>query len=217
MIDFAAAREAMVDSQVRPSDVTEYPIIEAMLSVPREDYVPATYRPVAYLGEHIPLAPGRVLLDPRVFAKLLDTLDVTRADLVLDVGCGLGYSSAVIARIAEAVIALEEDEALAAEAEAQIAAHAVDNAMVQTGPLAQGVARHGPYDCILIEGGVQKVPEALTDQLKEGGRIVAIFAGAHKGQARIGLKSATGIVWRRAFDATAPVLPGFAMSKEFEF
>lgn len=217
MIDFAAAREAMVDSQVRPSDVTAYPIIEAMLDVPREDYVPENFRSVAYLGDHIPLAPGRVLLDPRVFAKLLDALDVTRTDLVLDVGCGLGYSSAVIARIAQAVIALEEDEGFAAEAEARIAAHSVDNTMVQTGPLTDGVARHGPYDGILIEGGVQTVPEGLTAQLKEGGRIVAIFGDAHKGQARIGLKSSTGVVWRRAFDATAPVLPGFRMSKKFEF
>ena len=217
MIDFAAAREAMVDSQVRPSDVTAYPIIAAMLDVPREDYVPEAFRSVAYLGEHIPLAPGRVLLDPRVFAKLLNALDVSRTDLVLDVGCGLGYSTAVIARIAEAVIALEEDEALAGEAETRIGTHSVDNAMVQTGPLTQGVARHGPYDAILVEGGVETVPETLTDQLKEGGRIVAIFGDGHKGQARIGLKSKTGMVWRRAFDATAPVLGGFTLSKEFEF
>ncbi len=217
MIDFTAAREAMVDSQVRPSDVTAYPIIAAMLAVPREDFVPETFRSVAYLGEHIPLAPGRVLLDPRVFAKLLDALDVTRRDLVLDVGCGLGYSTAVIARIAEAVIALEEDAGLAADAEARIAAHSVDNAMVQTGPLTGGVAKHGPYDAILVEGGVEMVPDALTGQLKEGGRIVAIFGDGHKGQARIGLKSGTRMVWRTVFDAAAPVLRGFALSKEFEF
>jgi len=217
MIDFAASREAMVDSQVRPSDVTAYPIIEAMLDVPREDYVPESFRGVAYLGEHIPLAPGRVLLDPRVFAKLLDALDVTSSDLVLDVGCGLGYSSAVIARIAEAVVALEEDEALASEARTRIDTHSVDNAMVQTGALTDGVARHGPYDAVMIEGGVQTVPDGLIAQIKEGGRIVAIFGDAHKGQAKIGLKSSTGMIWRRAFDATAPVLPGFGMSKEFEF
>ena len=143
MIDYAAAREAMVDRQVRPSDVTRYPIIEAMLAVPREDFVPEALRPVAYLGEHVPLAPGRVLLDPRVFAKLLDALAVGPRDLVLDVGCGLGYSTAVLARMAEAVVALESDPAMAAEAERLLGEHAVDNAVVQAGPLADGVPAHG--------------------------------------------------------------------------
>lgn len=117
MIDFAAAREVMVDRQVRPADVTLYPIIDAMLAVPREEFVPEALRPVAYFGDHVPLAAGRVLLDPRVFGKLLDGLNIGPSDLVLDVGCGMGYSSAVIARMAEAVVALEEDPALAADAE----------------------------------------------------------------------------------------------------
>jgi protein-L-isoaspartate(D-aspartate) O-methyltransferase len=217
MIDFATAREAMVDGQVRPSDVTRYPIILAMLTVPREDYVPDALREVAYLGEHVPLARGRVVLDPRVFAKMLDALAVGPKDLVLDVGCGLGYSAAVLARMAEAVIALEEDEVLAAGAEAALTAHAVDNAVVQKGPLAAGVPAHGPYDAIVIEGAVTRVPEALTDQLKPGGRIVAIFQDGPNGQARLGLKTGSGMAWRRIFDATAPILPGFAAAKAFEF
>lgn len=217
MIDFATAREAMVDGQVRPSDVTRYPIILAMLDVPREDYVPGPLREVAYLGEHVPLAPGRVVLDPRVFAKMLDALAVGPKDLVLDVGCGLGYSTAVLAHMAEAVIALEEDEALAAGAEAALTAHAVDNAVVQKGPLAEGVPAHGLYDAIVIEGAVARVPEALTDQLKPGGRIVAIFQDGANGQARLGLRTEGGMAWRRIFDATAPMLPGFAATKAFEF
>jgi protein-L-isoaspartate(D-aspartate) O-methyltransferase len=217
MIDFATAREAMVDGQVRPSDVTRYPIILAMLTVPREDYVPDALREVAYLGEHVPLARGRVVLDPRVFAKMLDAIAVGPRDLVLDVGCGLGYSAAVLARMAEAVIALEEDEVLAAGAEAALTAHAVDNAVVQKGPLAAGVPAHGPYDAIVIEGAVTRVPDALTDQLKPGGRIVAIFQDGANGQARLGLRTETGIAWRRIFDATAPILPGFATAKAFEF
>jgi protein-L-isoaspartate(D-aspartate) O-methyltransferase len=217
MIDFATAREAMVDGQVRPSDVTRYPIILAMLTVPREDYVPDALREVAYLGEHVPLARSRVVLDPRVFAKMLDALAVGPKDLVLDVGCGLGYSTAVLARMAEAVIALEEDEGLATGAEAALTAHAVDNAVVQTGALAAGVPAHGPYDAIVIEGAVTRVPEALTDQLKPGGRIVAIFQDGPNGQARLGLKTGSGMAWRRIFDATAPILPGFAAAKAFEF
>ena len=217
MIDFAAAREAMVDCQVRPSDVTRYPIILAMLSVPREDYVPAGLREVAYLGEHVPLGSGRVLLDPRVFAKMLDAIDIGPKDLVLDVGAGLGYSTAVIARMAEAVIALEEDATLAAEAEAALAAHSVDNAVIEVAPLASGVPAHGLYDAIVVEGGVERMPQALADQLKPGGRIVAIFMDGALGQARLGVSTEAGVAWRRVFDATAPLLPGFAAEKAFEF
>jgi protein-L-isoaspartate(D-aspartate) O-methyltransferase len=217
MIDFAAAREAMVDRQVRTADVTSYPIIAAMLTVPREDYVPEALRPVAYLGEHVPLGPGRVLLDPRVFAKLLDALDLGPSDLVLDVGCGLGYSAAVLARLAEAVIALEEDPGLAREAEALLAAHSVDNAVVQTGALAAGVPEHGPFDAILIEGAIEVLPEPLADQLKPGGRIAAIFVEGARGHARLGVRAGSGVVWRRVFDAAAPVMPGFAATKAFEF
>ncbi len=217
MNDFAAAREAMVDGQVRPSDVTRYPIILAMLDVPREDFVPAALRPVAYFGGHVPLGPGRVVLDPRVFAKMLDAVAIGPNDLVLDLGCGLGYSTAVIARMAEAVVALEEDERLAADAEATLTAHGVDNAAVETGPLVDGVPAHGLYDAIVVEGGVERLPEALVAQLKSGGRIVAIFMDGPLGQARLGVNTAQGVAWRRVFDATAPVLPGFAAAKAFEF
>lgn len=217
MIDYTAAREAMVDGQVRPSDVTRYPIIAAMLRIPREDFVPETLRPVAYLGEHVPLGPGRVLLDPRTFAKMLDALAVGPDDLVLDLGCGYGYSAAVIARMAEAVVAVEEDAALAREAEARLAAHGADNAVVHAGPLAGGAAEHGPYDAVIVEGGIGRLPEAIADQVKTGGRLIALFVEDGHGQARLGIKTASGIAWRRVFDAAAPVLPGFERAKAFEF
>jgi protein-L-isoaspartate(D-aspartate) O-methyltransferase len=185
--------------------------------VPREDFLPAALKPVAYLGEHVPLAPGRVLLDPRVFAKLLDALDPGPGDLVLDLGCGLGYSTAVVARMAEAVVALESDPAMAAEAEALLGAHGVDNAVVQAGPLDEGVAEHGPFDAILVEGAIETLPHKIEAQLKVGGRIAAIFAEGAGGQARLGLRTPQGIAWRRIFDATAPVLPGFAATKAFVF
>ena len=217
MVDYAAAREAMVDRQVRPADVTLYPIIEAMLAVPREVFVPASLQPVAYLGEHIAIAPGRVLLDPRVFAKLLDGLNVGPTDLVLDVGCGTGYSTAVLARMAEAVVALEEDPGLAAEAETLLADLSVDNAVVQTGALAVGDPEHAPFDVIILQGSAETVPDALVAQLKPGGRIAAIVADGAGGRANLGLRTETGLVWRRLFDATAPLLPGFERSKAFEF
>lgn len=217
MTDFATAREAMVDRQVRPADVTLYPIIEAMLAVPREAYVPDALRPIAYLGDHVPLANGRVLLDPRVFAKMLDALNPGPSDLVLDLGCGTGYSTAVLTRMAEAVIALEEDPTLAAEAERLLSLHAIDNAVVETAPLARGVPEHGPFDAVIVEGAVETLPDAILDQVKPGGRIVAIFAAGAGGQARLGLRTPQGVTWRRLFDATAPVLPGFAATKAFEF
>ncbi|MCH5372745.1 MAG: hypothetical protein JJ992_02125, partial [Planctomycetes bacterium] len=111
MTDYATRRVVMVDTQVRPSDVTKFPIIEAMLSVPRETFVPDAWREAAYAGENIPLGGGRVVLEPRTLAKMLDALNVDNDELVLDVGCGLGYSSAVVARMAQAVIAIEEDAA----------------------------------------------------------------------------------------------------------
>lgn len=217
MIDFAAARIRMVDSQVRPSDVTRYPIIEAMLAVPREEFVPRPLKPVAYAGDHVALAPGRVVLDPRVFGKLLDALEIGPSDLVLDIGAGLGYSTAVIARLAEAVIAIEEDEAMAAEAASGLAAQSVDNAVVTPGALAAGDPAHGPYDAIVIEGGIETLPADLAAQLKDGGRIGAIFMSGAGGQARVGVKTGERIAWRYAFDASAPVLPGFAAAKPFAF
>ncbi|MFN4171013.1 MAG: protein-L-isoaspartate O-methyltransferase family protein [Pseudorhodobacter sp.] len=215
MTDFSSRRTMMVDTQVRPSDVTKFPIIEAMLAVPREVYVPQALREAAYMGENLDLGGDRVILEPRSFAKLLDAMDLRPADLVLDLGCGLGYSTAVVARIVDAVIALEEDESMAAEAELRLAEQGVDNAAVMTGELAGGAAKHGPYDAILVEGAVEQVPEALLAQLAEGGRIGCIFMAGRLGVARIGFKTGQGVIWRDVFNAAAPVVPGFRKVAEF--
>lgn len=215
MTDFQTRRVMMVDTQIRPSDVTKFPIIEAMLSVPREVYVPRDKREAAYMGENIALRPGRVVLEPRTLAKLLDALDIQPTELVLDLGCGLGYSAAVIARLADAVVAVEEDEAMAAEAEQLLSQEAVDNAAVIAAPLAHGAAKHGPYDVITLQGGVEEVPEAVLAQLKDGGRIGAVFMEGALGVARVGYKAEGRISWRFAFNATAPVLPGFAVTHAF--
>jgi protein-L-isoaspartate(D-aspartate) O-methyltransferase len=215
MTDFAARRVMMVDTQIRPSDVTKYPVIAAMLEIARENFVPASLSEAAYVGTNVDLAPGRVLLEPRTFAKMLDALDIQRGDLVLDVGCGLGYSTAVIARLAEAVVALEEDTAMAADAEAALAASGVENAAVITGPLAAGSAKHGPFDAIILQGGVETLPEPIMAQIKDGGRIACLFVEGALGVVRIGVKSGQRIAWRDAFNAGAPVLPGFARKAEF--
>lgn len=215
MSDFSTRRVMMVDTQVRPSDVTKFPIIEAMLAVPREVYVPAAKREAAYMGENLDLAPGRVMLEPRTLAKMLDALDVQPTETVLDLGCGFGYSAAVIARMAHAVIAVEEDATLAAEAQRTLSAEGVDNAAVIVGALVAGNAKNAPFDVITLQGGAEVVPEALLAQLRDGGRIGAIFMDGALGTAMVGYKIDGKLTWRFAFNATAPVLPGFAKARAF--
>lgn len=216
-MDFTAARVAMVDCQVRPSDVTRFDIIDAMLSVAREEFVPSALRSVAYSGDQLPLSGGRVMLDPRVMGKFLDAVAPSQEDLVLDIGCGFGYSTALIARLAQAVVAVEEDEAMAKSAEETLRDQDVDNVMVAHAPLSVGAPEHGPYDVITLQGAIEDLPDALLDQLKLGGRIGAIKADGVIGQFAIGTKTDAGIAWRSVFDATAPVLPGFEREKSFSF
>ncbi|MEJ2036274.1 MAG: protein-L-isoaspartate O-methyltransferase [Maritimibacter sp.] len=217
MSDFNSLRTMMVDTQIRPSDVTKYPIIEAMLTIPRENFVPDALRGAAYAGAPIELAENRVMFEPRTLAKTLEVLDIRSGDAVLVLGAGLGYSAAVIAHFAEYVVALEEDEALAGEAEKNLSEQGADNVAVLTGALTEGDARHGPYDAIIVEGAVQDVPARLTDQLKDGGRIAVIFAQGDMGALRIGHRIGNRIDWRLAFNAAAPVLPGFQKKAEFVF
>lgn len=215
MPDFAARRTAMVDTQIRPADVTRFPIIDAFLRVPRERFVPDGLLEAAYVGENLDLGSGRVLLAPRTQAKLIEALAPQPGDLALDVGCATGYGAAILARLSEAVIALEEDPALAAEAQAALAEIGADNAVVVEGPLTEGMARHGPYDLIAVEGAVETVPPALTEQLKEGGRIAVIFMEERLGVARLGSKWDGAVTWRYAFNAAAPVLSGFHLPHVF--
>jgi protein-L-isoaspartate(D-aspartate) O-methyltransferase len=217
MIDFEAARRAMVDRQVRPSDVTQFPIIEAMLAVPRERFVPRASREVAYADAPIPLAPGRALVEPRTFAKMLSAADLRASDLVLDVGCGYGYSAVVAARMAAAVVALEADATMARQATELAAALEALNLMVVEGPLPQGAPAQGPYDAILVEGGIEVEPAALLAQLKDGGRLVAIRMQGAYGQCRVWTRAGETVSSRRAFDVSAPLLPGFDAADTFAF
>ncbi len=215
MSDFASRRIMMVDTQVRPSDVTKFPIIDAMLTVPRELYVPGDRREAAYVGENLEIGSGRVLLEARTLAKLLDALDIQPNELVLDLGCGLGYSAAVIARLADTVVAVEADEALAADAQRLLSEEGVDNALVMAGPLQEGAPKHAPYDVITVQGGVETLPEAILAQLKDGGRIGAVFMDGVLGTAMVGFKSDGRMSWRSVFNAAAPVLAGFRKTRSF--
>ncbi|WP_377507605.1 protein-L-isoaspartate O-methyltransferase [Octadecabacter sp. R77987] len=215
MADYASRRTMMVDTQVRPSDVTKFPIIDAMLSVPREEFLPADKSESAYVGENITLAGGRTVLEPRTFAKMLDALMIDPADVVLDLGCGLGYSTAVLAQMAEFVVAVEDDSDRVGEAQQNLSEHGVDNAAVVEGPLHEGAKKSGPYDIIMLQGAAEQVPDTLLDQLKEGGRIAVVFAESALGVVRIGHKLDGAVTWRFAFNAGAPVVDGFAREADF--
>lgn len=215
MSDFSARRVMMVDTQVRPSDVTKFPIIEAMLSVPREAFVPDAKREAAYVGENLDIGAGRIMVEARTLAKMLDALDIQPSDAVLDIACGLGYSTAVMARMAKSVVGVEQDTTLAAAAGVALAKLGVSNVAIVADALPAGAAKSGPFDAICIQGGVQDVPDALLAQLAEGGRIGAIFMQGALGAVKIGHKSDGRVTWRFAFNATAPVLKGFAKAVAF--
>jgi len=205
----------MVDTQVRPSDVTKFPIIDAMLSVPREAYVPNALREAAYVGENLDLGEGRTLLEPRTFAKMIDALEIDTSDVILDIGCGFGYSTAILARLGDFAVGLEDDATRATDAQAILSEQGIDNAAVMEGVLAEGVVKSGPYDIIVLQGAVEVVPDTVTDQLREGGRIAAIFAEGALGVVRIGYKIDGLVNWRFAFNAGAPVLSGFEKDVAF--
>lgn len=209
MTDFATQRVMMVDTQVRPSDVTKFPIIAAMLAVAREDFVPPACRDTAYIGESLDLGAGRVVMDARVLAKLLDALDIQPDEQVLDLGAGLGYGAAILARLAGHVTAVEENAAMADH----IRAAGLDNVSVQTAPLTQG--GQGTFDAILIEGGVEQVPAEILGNLRDGGRIAAVFMQGALGIAKIGHKSGQNVTWRFAFNASLPILAGFSQKTVF--
>jgi protein-L-isoaspartate(D-aspartate) O-methyltransferase len=217
MFDSATARRMMVDGQVRTADVHNPDLLEAMLTIPRERFVPPSLAGQAYVDSDIEIAPGRVLLKPMVFAKLIEALDVRATDHVLDVGCGLGYSSAVLVRLAASVIALEEDPALASQAKAGLAAEGAARVTVATGPLNVGWPAAAPYDLILLNGATEIVPEGLGSQLQPDGRLACVFGRAPAVKAMIYRVSEGRLVGRAVFDAAAPVLPGFVAPPAFVF
>ncbi len=217
MTDYAAARKQMVDSQLLPNKVTDARLIEAMSAVPREAFLPQSRRGVAYVDEDVQVAPGRYVIEPMVFARMLQEAAIRKTDAVLDVGCATGYSTAVLARIAGVVVAVEEDIALAAQASANLASTGVENAAVTAGPLNAGYPAQAPYDVIVLEGSVEEVPAPLLDQLGEGGRLVAVLAGRGMGKATLYTRSGGVIGHRQLFDAGLPPLPGFAREAGFVF
>ena len=217
MIDFVQARRMMVDGQVRPSDVTDRDLLAAMLDVPRERFAPDALAGVAYLDRDIPIDPKRALLKPMVLARLIQAAQVGAGDHVLDAACGSGYSSAILARIAASVVALEDDEARSRHCGEILKGLGVANVTVVSGPLEAGWPARAPYDVILLNGAVEVDPHGLLGQLKEGGRLVTVRGAGPDGKAMLYRKDRGEIGSRTLFDAAAPVLPSFVRAPAFTF
>jgi protein-L-isoaspartate(D-aspartate) O-methyltransferase len=217
MPDYATLRANMVDTQVMANGVTEERILEAFRAVARELFVPAAKRGIAYAETPIEIVPGRFLLSPRCFAKLVELADIRAEDTVLDVGCATGYSTAIIARLARRVIALEEDAALVRIASDMLHSLHTANATLVQGALAPGHRGGAPYDVIVIEGGVEEVPAPLLAQLAEGGRLVAMLQREAQGRAIVFLNEAGRMGHRFDFDDSAAVLSGFRQPAGFVF
>jgi protein-L-isoaspartate(D-aspartate) O-methyltransferase len=221
MSGFSTARQNMVDCQVRPSDVTDVPIIDAMLEVPREAFVPQNQRALAYLDLDLDVSEGasvkRFLIKPAVMARMLQAAEIKATDAVLVVGCATGYAAAVVAKIAGQVTATEGDSSLAAKAGTALAGLGLGTVTVRGAAAADGDSAAAPYDVIVLNGATEIIPEGLFRQLKQGGRLVGVFAATLPPRATIVTHSHDDFGHRALFDAVAPVLPGLERVPAFVF
>ncbi len=218
-VDFSELRVKMVDGQVRTTDVTSLPLITAMLSVPREEFVPDQRKALAYIDEDIPLSDlgDRYLMKPSPLARMIQLAEVGQEDNVLCVGSGTGYAAAVLSKLAKSVVALESDAALADSSAKTLAGLGCDTVTVVNGALQEGHNKGGPYDVILVCGSVEELPQTLTAQLAEGGRLVVAEGHGNAGVVRVYLKAEGLATGRRAFNAAVKPLPGFERASVFEF
>ena len=216
-MDFAAARQNMVDCQILPNRVDDQRIVDALLKIPREKFVPDNLTGIAYVDEIVPLGGQRYVMEAMVVARLLQTAALNAEDVALSIGCGTGYATAVLAQIVDTVVAVEPDKGLAQKANENLAAIGLDNVAVVEGKLEDGNIEQGPFNVIFFDGAVQTVPDAICDQLAEGGRLVAIVAGERVGTAYLYSRFGDVISKREVFDAGTPLLPGFGKQKAFVF
>lgn len=218
-MDYATARRNMVESQIRTNRVDDPLVVAAMRDVPREAFLPKTVSAFAYVDEAIQVSPGRYLLEPLVLARLLQAAEIQETDIALEIGCATGYAAAVMSRIANTVVALESDKTLAGAATKTLADLQFDTVAVVEGPLADGYPKQAPYDVIVFGGAVAAVPDAILDQLGEGGRLVAVVQGrpGTVGKGVLLTRSGGLISRREMFDLGAPFLPGFEPHPTFTF
>jgi len=217
-MDYAAARRNMVESQVRTNKVTDRGILDAMLTLPRESFVPKASQSLAYVDEDIAVAPGRYLMEPFVLGRLLQAAALQPSDVALVVGCSTGYAAAVVAQLSATVLAIESDADLASEAMRILAEQSIDNVVVEVADHTKGWPEQGPYDVILIDGAVADVPAAILDQLGEGGRLVTVVKQPEMvGRATLYGKRGGTVSHRALFDAAVNMVPGFEKEAGFVF
>lgn len=218
-MDFSAARHNMVECQIRPNQVTDERIVDAMSAIPRENFVPAEMSEVAYVDEALPVGKGRYLMEPVLLARLLQEAAISAEDLVLVLGCGTGYSAAVAARLAGTVVAIEEDASMSRAASDALGKLDIDNAAVIEAKVTVGYPEQAPYDVIFIGGAVADIPPSILDQLSgEGGRLVAIRMRANEqGKGIIAQKFSDNVTIREFVDGATPYLPGFEPVPAFSF
>ena len=216
-MDFAVARHNMVESQIKPNRVTDTLVMDALAELPREKFVPKALQGIAYVDEAIDIGGGRHLMETWVLARLLQTAEVQTDDIALIIGCGSGYEAAVMAYIANTVVALESDENMATQANGTLSELSIDTVAVVNGGLVQGYSRQAPYDVIFINGAVPEIPERLSSQLAEGGRLVAIVGEGAYGKGTLVTRYNDVITSRVVFDAGTPTLPGFEQDSHFSF
>ena len=211
------ARKNMVNNQLFTNKLTDDQIARAFLSVPREKFVPKLLQSVAYIDEGIDLGNNRILIEPVAFARLIQAAKIVSTDIVLDIACANGYSSAILAQLAATVVGLETDEDTIIAAETKLAELHIDNVAVVKGDLAAGYEEQGPYDCIFVNGAVEMVPDTYVSQLAEGGRMAVVERKGQLSQAVL-YTTRDGLISRRElFDAMVPVLPGFELANRFQF
>jgi len=215
MHDYSKARQNMVDCQIRTCDVTNHALLEALLEVPRERFVAQKDVELAYIDEDIAIGDSRFLMEPAPFAKLVQAVGIGADDVVLDVGCGSGYSSAVMSRFASLVIALEENDDLAAFAAKTLEALDYDNVAVVKGKLNEGYASEGPYDIVFVNGAVETIPSALFEQVKDGGKLIVVEGQGNSAIARQYDRRGDDISGRNLFNCAVKPLPGFERKAEF--
>ena len=218
-MDYSLARRHMVDSQILPNRVTDERLISVIAELPREKLLSDNRRPLAYADDSVPIEEGRHLMMPMVFSRLIDAAEVKKTDVVLSIGCATGYAVAVLAKLAETVVAVEPDSGLRQKAERNLADLGIDNVAIVAGALTKGHPKEAPYHLIYIDGAVPEMPVGITQQLADGGRLVAVVAasGAVTGRGVIVRRLGNNLATHEIFDARIPLLPGFEKEPTFRF
>ena len=217
-LDYSTARQNMIDGQVRPNGIIDQRLLDAMAEIPREIFLPQNLRSVAYIDEDLNLGQGRYLIEPVVTARMLQALSLKETDVVLEIGAGVGYSTAVLAKLVNTVVAVESDESLMERSQSALQELGIDNTVTITGELTAGYADQAPFDAILINGAVSEIPEGIIGQLADEGRLVTVVRPSRSMGSITLVKRVRGVSSDvTLYDAGTPILSGFEAKPAFQF